>query len=464
MISPKDREQIFELVEGGFDTELIAFELGISAEELQKILDEEGSRINRLKQEEAERLKRQQEELKSEQSQKTNSKMAKIRKNYYKLYYKRSNNIKGKTSKSQELTEEKLQLLNDTICSIREKTNNLPEIRKDRRRVAIAILGDFKGIQSLPFPLKQAEELYKLVSVEALKKLDYSYSDRIDKNMRIMKGNIAKKLAEEIEVASSNTNDYEAIKELSRKITPEMEKENSLYVSSAKIRIKDRLNHFLQQSATYRLRNDVSDNVKFILKRFVHGDIDISEINQVIDKDAERRMKSAPNGMFALTKQQQRSQVIMQVRTLLLEKGDEYPIYDPKLTIDTLCELSGDSLMAVRTAVTNLITRKKFDEARQLCSEYIQSKRHDLKESELSLYARGLKKEVGYSEIGDMIVSKIKDNSSEEVDKAFMEMLEARLKKENINLSRIKLGKSKDGLNDITLQNVWYCPNTKQLE
>lgn len=62
------------------------------------------------------------------------------------------------------------------------------------------------------------------------------------------------------------------------------------------------------------------------------------------------------------------------------------------------------------------------------------------------------------AEIGDIVSRMLKsDEKAEDQIEAF-KLLEEKIKSKKINLKAISLGKSKDGLKDITLADIWNEP------
>ncbi len=56
-------------------------------------------------------------------------------------------------------------------------------------------------------------------------------------------------------------------------------------------------------------------------------------------QEAQRRVDSAPNTRFALTKERQEKQVEIQIRTIISEQGHKYPITNPGAAITNLMAL-----------------------------------------------------------------------------------------------------------------------------
>ena len=70
-------------------------------------------------------------------------------------------------------------------------------------------------------------------------------------------------------------------------------------------------------------------------------------------------------------------------------------------------------------------------------------------------YKRKLKNEIENAKIGNKIMKIINSDYTVEEDKAYYGLIKSKLKRDNIKLSSIKLGKSQNGLRNITLKDIW---------
>lgn len=140
-----------------------------------------------------------------------------------------------------------------------------------------------------------------------------------------------------------------------------------------------------------------------------------------------------------------------------MEKAEKYHIEDPEETImqiQKLCE--GELEQAIRTVVKNLTITKDFERAKKVCNKF--SNKNN--EKSFLMYIRNLRKQIRNDEISDSILKVINMDTTEKEEIAYFELIENGLKKQNVNLSAISLGKSQDGLRNITLANIWI--NEKQ--
>ena len=77
------------------------------------------------------------------------------------------------------------------------------------------------------------------------------------------------------------------------------------------------------------------------------------------------------------------------------------------------------------------------------------------REKSIRDYVDRLRKEIRNAEIGDIILKGLNMEATPEEEKSYIELIERGLQRGNVNLRAIPLGKSKDGLKDITLADIW---------
>lgn len=163
-------------------------------------------------------------------------------------------------------------------------------------------------------------------------------------------------------------------------------------------------------------------------------------------------MQSKIKNKFSLTEEQERNQILFQIRTALEERTEQYSITNPEMTIYQLHNLSGDSLhQSVSSVINNLINSRSFEKAKRVYTKFeTESQTDEYYESMLSI-----KKRIRNAEIGDMVLRGINENGNAKQDANYFELIEKGLKTGNVNMKTISLGKSQSGLRNITLDDVW---------
>ena len=444
-----ESNEIKELIKKGFDLELISFELDIPIEEVKQLkLELEAERKNNFTKQ-YDNGRTINNEIKN-----SNLKMEQIRIRYKKLFFK-SNKID--TEQTINLKKQNDELVNSAILEIEkiEKIlkNNEGHSKKEIKEMSKTINTELKRIEEYQLTAEQAEKLYYLINSKTLKEIDLGnnekkYNYRMSRNRKI----ILRKLTEAIDLVQSQTEEVEELKKLERKLTFEIQKNNQILIGTVKSKIENKILKINQQKAIDKIRNDVPENVELIIKSLAKGTLDINKADQIIEKEAEKRIESKSKNKFALTKEQEKNQILMQIRTGLMEKSEQYNIENPEKTIMLMEELNNGKIeLAVRTVVKNLINRKEFEKAKEVCKKFSSKD----KESSLSIYIRDLKKEIRNNEIGDFVLRGINMKGTPEEKSKFIELIEKGIRQKNINLDAVPLGKSQDGLKNITLADIW---------
>lgn len=470
MISQKEKEEIVQLIKNGMDMNVISFELDIPKETLQQYVEEfskpvdntdvtnkvaegvtNGSKIskNATKTRNLNRVNKNVENT----NQKID-KMAIIRKKY-KEAYNRQSNLPKFERKADEPTEENLEQANKIIESFKAKIKEAKSKKfKEKRNAVIEALEILKEFYDLPCSVEQAYTVQKLMSSQDLNGLRAFTGDKIDAVVKKSRIKMNRKLADIVETEAGKIDKLDDIVKLRKMVTNDMEKLD-MSIVSLRMRLDNKIT-CLQQKARNNSRDDVSDEIKDIVNQIINPNMDAEKVKQKIDEEAEKlSAKSPAKGIFAMKKDNYTSQVFMKIRNALIEKANEFQINDADLVLEQLSKLDSRNFSINFKAVTdNFVAREDYKTAKSICDKYIQKRSLDSAEPETSVYARTVKNEIIGAEIGKIVVSQI--NNKMISDEKFIEDLENRIKKDNVKLFLIKLGKNIDGTKTITLSDVWY--------
>ena len=445
MIKNSEVEEIKELIKNGFDLELISFELGIPIERVTqyKLELETINKSDYIKTHSTRKII-------DGKNENAHTKIQQMREKYKKLFLK-NNNIEVKQPK--ELSDEEIKYINSVITEIEGIIKGIEKItKKERINEVNAILTKIKEIENYQLTIGQSEKLNSLIQSKELEELCLNKTDKIDFYINKARRIIIKKLAEAIDIAQAQTENLQELEILDRKLTTKMQQSNPINVSSVKSRIINKKFKINQQKASNRIRNDVSTDIKLISKEIANGTLDIKMANEIINKEAKKRIESKPQNKFSLTEEQEKKQILIQIKTILMEKPEEYYIKNPQITIMQMQKLFGGELeQAIRTVVSNLIGIKDFERAKEVCDIF----RPEDKDSQLSKYITTLKEEIRNAEIGDIVLKGLNMNGTEEEDKKYFELIEKGLEMGNIKKGRVFLGKSQDGSRNIYLSDIW---------
>ncbi len=484
------KEEILELINAGFAPELIELEFNVPLEKINKYIKQEEKR----KEEEANTQKatvqkksqdeeKKRKELKTSKpahpintsntskKQPTNNKntLDILRQNFKKFVSNESMSDSNTTTSSNykvptELEQDKV---NQAITKIKSNSEAIsqmtPTERREKRTTLENMISDFKSIIKVPKTMEQLQALHNYFQSRDLENLATSHDDKINQRLAKVRKTIAEELATVIEQVANQTSDIDELLYLSKQI-PAFERNNShFYTSAIKNRLDSRISQLRTAQTMYNMRNNVSPEIENILQSIANNTFDLQTARNAISQEAQRRVDSAPNTRFALTKERQEKQVEIQIRTIISEQGHKYPITNPGAAITNLMALFSerDKENSFVKVVENLTSQKKYNEAKELCSKYISRKSFDEEESSMSKRARRSYKDVVLIQIGNMITEQLQKPSNPEQDKIFMDLLEEHIQKERLSLNQIILGTTASGSKKITLDNIWYT-NTKQ--
>ena len=442
MLKPNEVEEIKKLIKYGFDLDLISFEFDIPIEEIKqcKLELEEKRKVDIDKKRSTKKVvKNNQPDLKIKQ----------MRERYKKLFLSSDITEFVQSAKISKSTVDKINLVITEIEEIVKKIKELP--KKEGRKEGNILLKQLKKIENDPLTIEQAEKLLSLLQSKELKFLKLSNSDNIDIYINKRKRKLVRKLAEAVDVTQSETEDIEELKRLKKELTANSQIDH-IYVGVVKSRIENKISRLTQQKAINRIKNQIPKEIENIIIDIAKGRLDISKANEIIEKEAQKRVNSKPQTKFTLTEEQEKRQILIQIKTVLREHPEKYYIENPEKTIMQVQELCGGELeQAISVVVKNLINIKDFNKAKGVCDNFYKKS----KENSFLIYIRRLKKQIRNGEIGELVLKLINMNGSEEEEIANYKMIEKGLEMGNVKLDTVVLGKSKDGLRTITLADVW---------
>ena len=440
--------EIEKLIKKGFDLEMISFELDIplkEIEQLYKIIKNQEKQRNSEKNNYGKKVNNK--EL-------ANKKVEQMRKRYQQLFLE--NNKKDNVITQVELSEEETKQINSCISTIEEKIEKMKTLSKrEKRKVANEIISKIKEIQNYPLTIEQAEKLNLLLRSEDLKRLRLDSLDKIDMIISKYRKTMVKKFVDAIDIAQYQTEDVEELHCLGRKITLEMRKEKLMSVNAVESKINTKISKIMQQQAIERIKNNMPENILGIIGDLVNGTLDIEKARTIIAEEAEKKSEKNPKNKFSLTKEQEERQILMKISITIRDRSDKFHIVDPELTILQLQELTQEPInAAIRTVVENLISTKKFDEAKEICNKFLSEN----KKGPFAVEMKDLKLRIRNAQIGDKVLKIINMQASEED----IELIEKEIENGSIKLETISLGKSQDGMRNIRLSDIWPYKSQKE--
>lgn len=467
-----NKEEVLELINLGFEPKLIELEFGIPQEKIKEYINQSNNPVTKEIQIET---KAKTPTVETRKPKKENAPIAKshlrlpkqtrldkIRIKYNEAFSKEYNK-ETQTPNLQLPSQEDEEKINELIEKFKKQCQKLGNLsNSEKKQILLSLLSNIQSTEKIPRTLEQEKQINILLENKVFENLLFAREDKTNIKLAKAKRESEIRIAQIIEFLSSKTNDLQTLDHLQKQLPKVLH--NNMYVNAVRSRLSNRITQIRTQVAINNMRNNVHPEIEEIIQDIANGTFDLSKAQKAISEEASRRVNAAPKSQFALTKEKQERQVMIQIRTILSEKGEKYPIKDIETAISALSSLSPEfnNDVVLRIIIENLISQNKFGKAKQICEQNIQLRKFDTPESELSKSARNLKKQIILSEIGSMIIDQINNqNSTPEEDEAFMNLLEANLEKEKIKLSQIQLGQNQSGTKKIYLSDVWYTNPAK---
>lgn len=282
---------------------------------------------------------------------------------------------------------------------------------------------------------------------------------RVEKTKGKERKRIIALLAEAIQDKQRECTDIQELQYLLKMLTADIVKDGPIFVDGTKSVIYRRIANLQQQQAIERLRNDIPESIAAIISDLANGTIDMEDAKRVIGKEVERKMATNPKTKFALSEDARRRQILQQISMSIVEKAERYPIQQPEVTMVQLQELLGiGEEEAIKKVVRNCIARKDYQAARGVLDK------NDIK-NEYGYTVRSiasLRDEINNAEFGDIILKGMNKARTHQEERAYIEMIQKAVDSGRVRMGAVPLGKSVDGLRNITLADVWEDGKTKK--
>ena len=436
-----NKETIKKLLNDGVDKELIAFELDMPMEDIEKLSESlEAEKRAKVKVSQARSAKRE----------KQKSELEELRSSYRKAYF--SSDSDG-MEVYEDLSKTEKALINDSVATTERILDEMPEYasldKKDaekyqRRAGARAIFAALAKIQSYPLSIEIAENFYYLLQSEKLKELNTITDPHMDKNVAKARGAMIFRLGMAINYAAMQTDDIDTLKSLQNRITTEMIRENPIAVSAIFSRISDKITRLKQEEFKAENKKSVPMSMKDVVSAIADGTLDIEDANCLIEKELK-------TSNTVINKEQERKKYLIYIADSLVESASEYHIINPEATIQKIQELSNGQLYyALRIVVSNMIERKEFSRAKELCERLLE-KKYGKSETKSLI---NLKKEVENREFSHFVLSVINVPAEAETEQQYFDYIKREITSGKFKPSAISLGKAQNGIKNITLADV----------
>lgn len=446
-------QELKKIIKLGYNLKLISVEfkvpMVILEEYEKKIKNEENATIEENKKEENAAKK----EIRKPMLE--NPQILVMREKYYKIYNKQEYNINTIKETKRQLADTEIQMLEKEYEKIKvyvSKVEDQTLETKEKKKYLVNILNSLKKYNDI-FPyFDKTEEIYNLIESSKLNYLSsfktYSSCGSKTFDMEWIKSKINKVYMEFISNTVNDMTDIEELKKILKRIDKKRALKYPLTTGKFYKEIEDKIHKIEEKNARERFRNDISTEIKNLASNIAEGNVDIKKANETIDSEANIKYEKSPKTKFSLTLEQQRKQVIMQIRTLLSENGKQYVIKDIKRTFQILQELCGTEIQHNFSVISNnFISGKRFEDARKLCSQVSGIE-------QLKMVSKIQKAQIIKAEIGDLVLKAIDKELSGEEQQKFIQTLESEIKNKKIIPSEINLGYNCDNTRKITLEDL----------
>ncbi len=392
---------------------------------------------------------KQLEEIKNDNKPKNKSQMQKMREKYKELYLEGSSDTDKKVVAIKEQSKEESELIDSVIGYIKAVVSQMYNgTKNERRRATVLIMSKLEKIKSYDLNLNQAEALITMLNGKQFVNISLSNRDKIEGILKVYKKDLYIKLAKNLDIEQEKTQDIQELRKMLNKLPISMTQSN-LIIGTVYTKITNKINKIQKQEAMKRV-NTVSENIEKILQDLSQGKLDIQEANKIIDEEAKKRMQNKTRKKFALTQEQQREQVLMQIKIAYRNQPEKYCVQNPEKMLEQMQELYNDNTtnQSLVVIIDNLISTKKFEEAKSILRKYYGVNKNNIEY--INIYRK-----INNAEISDLVLKALKTEGTIQQEEQYFETIKQGIEKREIKLSQISLGKSKNGLKTITLEDIW---------
>lgn len=435
-----EADEIKSLIKKGYNKEIISLEFDIPNKLMKQyeleVQAEENSKSSKTFKKEKRNLNKY-----------SYPEIRKMREKYNGLFFKSNKEEKNNIV---EKSPENYELVNSIIAEFKIILDeNIVRSEKEKSECVKKVLSGLKKIEDMDLTISQAEQIYKLLGSDVLKNLNISLKGMTYSKGYKQKRTIIKKLAKNIDIAQNQTEDIEELENLSRKITIEMVENYQVEIGTLKSKISNKIFKIKQQKKIESIKNNIPENIKAIISDIAKGSVDVSVAKIAIEEEAKRRIEAKGKNKNKIS--EEKNQILIQIRKVLKENSEIYRVENPSATImifEELCD--GEIESSIRAVIKNLINIKEFDKAKEVCRELLGKNDNRIS----PMYIKNLRNEIRNSKIGDEILTIIENDGTYEEEKMCYEQIKKLIVEEKINPKNISLGKSQDGLRNITLADI----------
>lgn len=390
-------------------------------------------------------------EIEKKEQEEAHRKLQIMRKKYKEKYAVKTNsNMNGK--EKAKITEKEIEEANKSILEMLEAINGYAGAKQNSKEIIKIIRNKAKLVYEHNVGVDQAEQLVQIIDSPKIAQALKYCSQETTISIKSIRKRAYRRLSQAIEDEIDVTSDLSRLEELMKKLKIDMDKNNfhATVVRSSLYRKIDRLK---AEERVRALREDIPEQIVQIISDIAKGDLNVESAIQVINSQAHEKVIGRKQTRFTLTEEQERKQLISQIKRALAEQVERFPIKDSEKAMELLQQLSGDNLtVRLNVVVQNQLNRKLFDEAEETCQQYLK----ECKESNEDMaYIRGLRKRIRSARVGDLVYRAVNSNMSMEDEEKFWRVLQNGMQLGNLKMRGVSIGKAEDGIRTITLEDIW---------
>lgn len=458
-------KELEDLIQNGYELELISFEMDIPLEELQSIREN----INRRKQVailakkdaiDTSIINMHTPSVTKPKTTATNKKQnkpssrtketgterligfQKIRAKYYELY--------GASTMPERIEFVENEELNKIIDVLEAKVQVLEGCSKKERRPGVKIIRDtIDKISDQEFSTSQLKRLVDILYRPCLMNNKLFKRDTIDYAMYSQRRTILPKFINKIIAEVPYVNTKEELKNLEGMVTQAMKDENRVLVGSLELKLASKNREI--DNKNFAKINSLTPELQEVVKKLVDGNLDFQEGQKAVVDEANKRFELTKGNRFSLTAEQQEKQVYLNIGDYIANNGTSLSIKSPKDFMKKFMEFTGcDLSRAIFVTSGNLISATRYDEAMSLCNDFLAKTGQD---SPLRPLLRSKIGKIKNIMLGKRILDVIHANDSQKDRQMYRELTEL-IRSEKIDTSYVPIGKNCDGSKNILLREV----------
>ncbi len=332
--------------------------------------------------------------------------------------------------------------------------------KKKREELFIRIMKSFNAFEPYEISIDNCDYLSRILSDRSIQsfandclinKFGRDYIFNAKKIINSRRNHILLKMASE-----ANTS-----KELTRILRLYGKEESTtIYDGGTLEKIERKRQALFQAESRRNYYNNIGIEVDTVLCDVASGSITEEEFERFVVNATQRRMEKAGTSRNRKI-EDERKQVIKNIRVLLAELGKRYKIEDveafKEFYLRFLDVSSQGEAGYMNMVVANMLANHQYDEAKAFCSKYTDVEITTGTQFELAKQAEGVKKKIELKRAGTTFLNRLNNKKSDEDDEIFLKSFELSLLNQGVSkLTDIKLGKNNTGTKDITLFDIWY--------